>query len=53
MSRPTFVVTMETGGDLVAGYDQRGKPRYASVPRGEVKLCIGCAIKGVRHEKIL
>ena len=46
-----IVVTMETGGEFVAGYDGR-KPRHVVVPRGEVKLCAKCAEKGIRGEKL-
>lgn len=42
-----IVVTMETGGEFPAG-----NGRVVKVPRGEVKLCAGCAKKGVRGEKL-
>jgi hypothetical protein len=38
-----IVVTMETG------HSHRGAPL---VPRAEVKLCVGCAAKGVSGEKL-
>lgn len=42
-----IVVTMEIGGEFPAG-----NGRAVRVPRGEVKLCAGCAAKGVRGDKL-
>lgn len=43
---------METGGDFQAGSDWKGDPRFAHVPRGEVRLCGTCAVRGCRGEKL-
>lgn len=42
-----IVVTMETGGEFPAG-----NGRMVRISPGEVKLCAGCAGKGVRGEKL-
>lgn len=41
-----IVVTMEIGGFPA------GNGRVVKIPRGEVKLCAGCAAKGIRGEKL-
>ncbi|HSR79064.1 MAG TPA: hypothetical protein VLN57_21000 [Xanthobacteraceae bacterium] len=43
LTHRAIVVTMETGGQVGA----------VRMPRGEVKLCAGCAIRGVRPDKIV
>lgn len=42
-----IVVTMETGGEFPAG-----NGRVVRIPCGKVKLCAGCAAKGMRGEKL-
>lgn len=38
---------METGGEFPAGHG-----RMVRIPRGEVRLCAGCAGKGITGEKM-
>lgn len=47
VSRPTIVVTMQTGGEFPSG-----NGRVVKIPRGEVRLCAGCAARGIRGEKL-